>query len=77
MMAQVSASSTSMSRLDHDFNNTWGIILSATETEDRPISDMLFREYRNDPVSAERGYSKTLCQYTDMFEYVARDINIA
>lgn len=68
MMAQASVVSTSMPRLDHDFNNTWGIILSATETEDRPISDMLFREYRNDPVSAERGYSKTLCQYTDMFE---------
>lgn len=68
MMAQASVVSISMPRLDHDFNNTWGIILSATETEDRPISDMLFREYRNDPVSAERGYSKTLCQYTDMFE---------
>ncbi|KAK0741308.1 hypothetical protein B0T18DRAFT_472900 [Schizothecium vesticola] len=54
--------------LDHDFNNTWGIILSSTETKNRPLAGALFREYWNDPVSAERRYSKMLCQYTDMFE---------
>jgi hypothetical protein len=66
---------TSTPPLDHDFNNTWGIILSSTETKNRPLADALFREYWNDPVSAERGYSKTLSQYTDMFEYVTQDIN--
>lgn len=56
--------------LDHDFNNTWGIILSSTETRARPLADALFREYWADTVSAERRYSQILCQYTDKFEYV-------
>lgn len=30
--------------LDH-FNNTWGIILSSTETRARSLTNALFREY--------------------------------
>lgn len=62
--------STRSDSLDHDFSNTWGIILSSTETRARPLADALFREYWAEAVSTERRYNQILCRYTDMFEYV-------
>jgi hypothetical protein len=53
---------------DHDFNNTWGIVLSATEVQKRPIADRFMQEYWRDPVTAERRYGSILSQYTDKFE---------
>lgn len=53
---------------DHDFNNTWGTILGATELQDRPIATAWMQDYWRDPLGAERKYPEVLAQYVDKFE---------